>query len=142
MERAISVIKDFGLSKDQIDQFVSQVLNDIHNHDGDVLSTAICLSAMESVIKKIRAGIKELIILESDKYQEKTFDYQGAVITKASRATYDFTKTDKWNELSEAKKELEKVMKSITRPMADADTGEIIYPAQKNISESISIKIK
>lgn len=142
MDRAISVIKDFGLSKDQIDQFVSQVLNDIHNHDGDVLSTAICLSAMENVIKKIRAGIKELIILESDKYQEKTFDYHGAVITKSSRATYDFTKTDKWNELNEAKKELEKVMKSITKPMADADTGEIIYPAQKNISESISIKIK
>jgi len=142
MERAISTIKMFNLNKDQIEQFASQVLDDIYNHDGNVLDTAICLSAMESMIKKVRAGVKDLIIQESDKYGEKTFDYKGARITKTSRVSYDYSNTDQWNVVTEKRKEIEGIAKTIKDPIADTETGEIINPAQKKISESISITIK
>ena len=142
MERAISIIKDFNLNKDQIEQFASQVLNDVFYHDGDILSTAICLRAMEDVIKKIRSGVGELITEEAEKYDEKTFEYKGAKFTKTNRATYVYSESSEWNKLNEKKKELESLMKTIKEPVADPETGELIYPAQKKVSESVSITIK
>lgn len=142
MERAISTIKQFNLSKDQIEQFASQVLNDVFYHDGDILSTAICLRAMEDVIKKVRSGVGEMITEEAEKYAEKTFDYKGAKFTKTNRTTYNYSESAKWNELNEKKKELESLMKTIKEPVADTETGELIYPAQSKITESVSITIK
>jgi len=142
MERAISTIKQFNLSKDQIEQFVSQVLNDVFYNESDILSTAICLRAMEDVIKKVRSGVSDLIIEESEKYAEKTFDYKGAKFTKTNRVTYVYSESEIWNKLNEKKKQLEAIMKTIKEPVADTDTGEIINPAQTKVSQSVSITIK
>ena len=142
MEKAISTIKNFNLTKDQIDNFVSQVLNQVHNQGDDVLQTTICLKAMEDVVKKVRAGISDLARDEAEKYIGKSFDYKGATVSKVNRTSYDYSACSQWNELNSQKKELEGVMKTISKPVADADTGEMISPAQIKITESLSIKIK
>lgn len=142
MERTLSVIKDFNLSKDQIDTFISQALNDIYNGSGDVLEMAICLSSMEAIVKGVRAGVKDLILSESEKYGDKSFEYKGALITRVNRASYDYSNCDAWIDIDNKKKAIEKTMKAISTPVADAESGEMIYPAIKKETESISIKIK
>jgi len=129
MERALSTITNFNLSKDQVNDLVSQVLNDMLNDGrGNPLEVAGCLKAMEDAVKGIRKGIADLVQAEASKYVEKSFIVKGVEFTKVSRSSWSFDHCDAWKTHNDRRKEVEAIMKTTTGELADTHTGEIITP--------------
>jgi hypothetical protein len=95
---------------------------------------------MEELVKKLKESIAEQVLAEAQKYG-KQFDYLGSKVQLSERRTYDFSNDSLWCELDKTKKEREEMLKHISSPLADPDTGEMIYPAQFKISPVITITL-
>jgi hypothetical protein len=140
MNNALSTITQFNLTKSQITAFSTKALEEINCGIYNPLEIHICLKAMEELVKKLKEGIADQVLNEASKFG-KQFDYKGSMIQLSERRTYDFSNDSTWSELDKNKKVREELLKHITTPMADADTGEMIYPAQFKITSIISITL-
>lgn len=140
MDNALSYITQFSLTKSQIDFFVNKVLNEIDSGQYNPLTIHLCLKAMEELTKRIKEGIVAQVLLEAEKYG-KSFEYMGAKVQLSERRTYDFSGDSSWGELEKAKKQREELLKHLSAPVADPDTGEMIYPAQSKVTPVISITL-
>ncbi len=140
MENTLSIIRQFNLTKSQIDIMACKALDEIDSGNYNPLAIHLCLKAMEELIKKLKEGIADQVLIEAEKYG-KQFDYQGSRIQLSERRTYDFSNDSTWYDLDKTKKQREEMLKHITSPLADPDTGEIIYPAQFKITPVITITL-
>lgn len=82
--------------------------------------------------------IKSLMIDEIEKYGKDGVGYNDLKFTVESRRNYDYSQTNDstFLELEAKKKEIEaelkarqKFLQTIQKPVADPETGELIYPA-------------
>ena len=89
MDNALSIITEFNLTKTQIDQYAQKALEQIDTGLYNPLSIQLCIKAMEELIKKIKEGIAEQVMLEAEKYG-KSFEYMGAKIQLTQRRSYDY----------------------------------------------------
>ena len=140
MNNALSIVSQFYLTKSQIATFADKALEEIDSGLYNPLQIHLCLKGMEELIKVLKEGMAEQVIAEAEKHG-KQFDFMGASVKLSERKTYDFSQDSTWCEMDKAKKEREEMMKHITSPMADADTGEMIYPAQFKITSIISVTL-
>ena len=140
MENTLCTITQFNLTKTQIDTFARKVLDEIDTGNYNPLNIHLCLKAMEELVKRLKEGIAEQVLAEAQKYG-KQFDYLDSKVQLSERRTYDFSYDSIWNDLDKIKKEREDMLKHITGPVADPDTGEMIYPAQFKISPVITITL-
>jgi P2-related tail formation protein len=149
MERAVSQITNFPTSAVGIRSFADQIKKEIMSGSEDVLKAKVMLKAMRDVVDKLEKDetLREMFQAEACKYAEKSFSAYGMMITKTLRTEYDFSKDTTWNdlqaELSEVKERIksrETFLKAIRSPLADPETGEMIYPPTTKQTESISLK--
>jgi len=132
-----------GMTRQQVGSFVEKVTNEIRESGRyDPLEIAATLKAMEDIVKGIRQGIQDMVINEAEKHPEKTFEHNGIGFTKTNRVSYDYSECSRWAELKEQIKEIESLMQTIKAPVADAETGELIPPARRKESQSVSINLK
>ncbi|MBP6977641.1 MAG: hypothetical protein KBB71_04935 [Lentimicrobiaceae bacterium] len=136
----LSIIQQFSLTKTQIDALSRRVLEEIDGGNHNPLNIFLCLKAMEELVKRLKDGIADQVLAEAGKYG-KQFDYQGSRIQLSERRTYDFSYDSTWCELDKTKKQREEMLKHITQPVADPETGEMIYPAQFKITPVITITL-
>ena len=153
MEQAISQFSQLPQTRAERSTFVDLVVNEILSGSRDPLQVEIYLKNIEETINEIRKNseVKQLLISEASKYNAKTFDFGGSNITISQRATYDFSvcNSSEWNmldakikELKEQQKIVESQLKVMTKSIADIETGDIIEPPVKSVSEFLTIKLK
>ncbi len=140
MDNALSFITEFNLTRSQIDFFAQKALNEIDTGLYNPLSIQLCLKAMEDLIKKIKEGIAEPVIMEAEKYG-KSFEYMGAKIQLSQRRTFDYSIDDTWSQINRSLKQREELLKYLTSPMADAETGELITPIPFKTTPIITISL-
>ncbi len=140
MDNALSIITEFNLTKTQIDQYAQKALEQIDTGLYNPLSIQLCIKAMEELIKKIKEGISEQVMREAEKYG-KSFEYMGARIQLTERRTYDYSNDDTWNQINRSLKQREELLKYLTAPLADTETGEIINLVPFKITSCIVITL-
>ena len=138
MDNALSTITQFNLTRTQIDSFARKALDEIDSGLYNPLEIHLCLKAMEELVKQLKKGIADQAFSEAEIYG-KEFDYRGAKIRLSERRSYNFSKDFIWSEISKQKKQREEMLKHLSDPVADPETGEMIFPAQVKITSVISI---
>jgi hypothetical protein len=118
-------------TKSQRETFVAACVSEIKSGIHNPLNIDIQLKNLEETIKAIREQVKEDILAELAKYPDKTFEYNGVTFTKKNASV--------WSSLKETIKAREALLKNVTTPIADAETGEMIEPAIKKSTETYSI---
>lgn len=126
-------------NKQQREVFVNACVEEIKSGVHNPLNIDIQLKNLEETIKAIREQVKEDILQEIAKYPENTFVYNNVTITKKNAVTYDYKNDATWNLLRNQLKAREALLKNVTTPIADAETGEMIEPAVKKSTETYSI---
>jgi hypothetical protein len=111
---------------------------DTGNHDP--LAVHLCLRAMEELIRKVKDGIIEQVLAEAEKYG-KIFDFHGSQFQITSRRTFDYSGDSVWAELDNSKKKREEMLKHLSAPVADPETGEMIMPAVSKTTQVLSVTL-
>ena len=140
MENTLSTITQFNLTKTQIEDFAWKALDEIDSGMYNPLNIHLCLKVMEELVKKLKKGIAEQVFSEAEKYG-RHFEYQGSRIQLSERKSYDYSADYKWNELSNEKRQREVMLKHLSEPVADPDSGEMLFPAPFKTTSVISISL-
>ena len=140
MDNALSFITEFNLTRSQIDFFAQKALNEIDTGLYNPLSIHLCLKAMEELIKKVKEGIADQVMFEAEKYG-RSFDYMGAKVQLTERRTYDYSNDDTWSQMNRSLKQREELLKYLTSPLTDTETGEIINPVRFKITPVITVSL-
>ena len=135
----LELLEKFNLTNHQVARLVDEITEALD--DREALPVLARLTAMEKVLSGVKDYIKERIIEEADKYPEKTFKIQGVRYEKKSRKTYSYDHCSLYTGKKEEIKKLEDLMKSITSPVADTNTGEIIEPAHFKQTEYLTVNL-
>ena len=100
----------------------------------------------ENSLKKAKEIIKEDAMIEWDKYEEKTVEFQGYSISKIQSARYDYNHIEAWKNQKEKLSLIEekaKLANQLGESVVIESTGEIIQPAIKKYNpETLSFKHK
>ena len=147
------------LTKTQQADMAETIISKIESGDINPLAVQVGLSAIENVIKTVKASelYKDSTLVEAEKYDSKTFNCYGAQLQiKEVGVKYDFTKCEDpiWNELNDkmeiikaSMKEREDILKRIPysgQTMVDEDSGEVykVYPPLKTSTTSVTTTFK
>ncbi|HOW26023.1 MAG TPA: hypothetical protein PK711_10170 [Bacteroidales bacterium] len=131
---------NFNLTKTQISAFARKALDEIDTGMYNPLEIHLCLRAMEEVIKKLKEGIIDLVMMEAEKYG-RDFTFHGSQFQVTTRRTFDYTADAAWIELDRVKKEREEMLKHLQAPVADPETGEMILPAKLKTTQVLSVTL-
>lgn len=134
MDNATSLISQFALTETQIKKFADKVADEVESGQYNPLQVELNLKAMEKAIKEVRNRIEVDISLEAGKYDEKVINLGGARIEKKQRTSYDFSRDTKWQELKKKIKDREQMLRNLSQPVADPETGEMIQPAMFTVT--------
>lgn len=115
---------------------ISNALIQIDEGDGDPLLIYAELKRakdlIDSAIKQVEADALE----EAEKY-EQSFEYKGISFERRDgRRNYDYSRDGKWEELNNARKEREGLMKQADKQEIYDGDGERIYPPLVTFSKS------
>jgi hypothetical protein len=137
---ALQTIEQFNLTKAQVKNVIHRATDDILDGTHNVLEVMANIRAMQDVIDGVKTGIMSAVLEEAAKYG-KTFRINGVEFTSTSRKTFDFGNTSAWSQRKEELKQLETMLKNLSQPMADPETGEMMYPPTFKVTETISITL-
>ena len=153
--RTHSYITGLPTTNSQIITFVEKFVKELDAGYIEPETTAICLKAMEELVKALRANpkVRDIIMQAVDKYPEKVFEYQGAKFEKAETGVkYDYSicGSTVWEKLSQELeqislklKEQEKFLKALgDNEVPDPETGEILHPPAKTSNSYVKITLK
>lgn len=114
MERALSTLTQLPTTGNSIKVYTDALKNDILSGYIPGEESAIIIKSFDSILKALKDDndIKEYLQSECEKYTEKTIDYKGAKITKASRTVYDYSSDEEYSELKEQEKDIKAYIKS------------------------------
>lgn len=144
---AFGVLKLLPTSKDEINRFSVQLINQVKNGELNPLELKAYFKKLEAVIEIVDKHTKEHQLNEAEKYPEKAFDLFGCKIEKSELGTkYDYASTGdyEWGELDidvksaeRKRKDREAFLRSIKHPetIVYERTGEVITvkpPAKKS----------
>ncbi len=140
MDDALTTITQFNLSRTQVNNLARRVLSEIDDGTYNPLEVHLCLRAMEEVVKRIKEGIADQVLAEAEKYG-KDFTFHGSQFQVTTRRTFDYSQDTIWTELDRSKKEREEMLKHLQAPVADPETGEMIYPARYKATQVLSVTL-
>jgi hypothetical protein len=152
MDTAISTILMLPDTVEQAEKFKLMLINDItesgyHNVLKMIKILRLNAGILDEVVKSdlvMSAARREL-----GKYDKEKAEEYGCKFSIVGRKTYKFETCNdsKYNELkesevliSEKRKQRENFLKSLTEPVADPDTGEIINVPYFENSESLKVE--
>ena len=154
MEEAIAQFTYLPTSKAERETFVQLCVDEIKNGLRNPLDLEIMLKNLEETVNAIRKHpeVKELVLEEAEKFSEKSFAYNGVLVTKTSRTNYDFSDCndsilsdlkDREKEIKQGIKERENFLKGIKPDMeiADVKTGELLAAPKTTSLEFLTIKL-
>ena len=151
MSGAIAEFKRMPATKDERKNFVQIAVNEILSGSQNPLEVELMLKSMEMTIEEIRKnkGVKEAVMEEAEKYNEKTFDFMGASITIQNRSTYDYSNDGTWcglkeeeTQIANRRKARELILKGTMEPLVDEDTGEVTNPPFRTSQQILVIQFK
>lgn len=156
MEKAISQLTIFNTSKEGIEKYINQCVSEVEAGMIDPLHLLIYLKTMQKICEGIEKKIKDSSLSEANKYPGKSFEFNGAYVSKEELGTkYDYENCqdkiwEMWDakakDAATAKKTREAFLKTIKEPFAytDTETGETwqINPPIKTSTSGIKITIK
>ncbi len=154
-ESAVSILRKLPENKSQADRFVRLIREGIENGETDPLLAYKNIAMLEHVFKKLKSDliIKDVVLEEAEKFNQKTFEYQGAKYTiKEAGVTYRFnhcndTEWERLDEqiksLTEKRKERETFLKTIKPEMeVYNEEGVMIQAPIKQSSTIVAITLK
>jgi len=141
-KNSMQLIQQFGVSKTTINEVANTIAELVKSGNEEPLLLLANMKSMENLIKAIKSKIEPEVSDAMHAYPEKSFTKHGVTFTKTIRKTYDYSDNDEWLELNTKRKELEVQLKAMSKPMADPDSGEMIYPPVFKQSEGVTIKLK
>ncbi len=153
---AQSVISLCPSTKEQIDIFANQLIDDVEQGVTNPLALHIRLKLIEKSFEKVYAAIKDQVVAEAEKHNQKTFDHMGCKIeVKEMGVNYDYSACNdpEWNQANEfiesyklSIKERQEFLKALKKKetIVNEETGEIIeiFPPVKTSTTSIAVTPK
>lgn len=114
------------------------------------LEMLVKAEAVIQLLEGIRADLKELVIDELAKHPGAKADVLGSEMSRIeSGVKYIYDSDSEWQRLNQeaeakifARKEREKMLRSIPSPMVDPESGEVIHPAAKISTTTFKISLK
>lgn len=149
MESAISQLSYLPETREQQRTFVHKAVEELMNGEHDIMKFWIQASIVADTLNEIKDSlkVKQAAVAEAAKYKDQP--YMGCKISVVSRKTFDFSKCCymDWErskfDIEAAKervKRAETFLKALQSPVADPETGEMIYPPTFTESEYITVK--
>lgn len=149
MESAISQLNYLPETREQQRTFVHKAVEELMNGEHDIMKFWIQASIVADTLNEIKDSlkVKQAAVAEAAKYKDQP--YMGCKISVVSRKTFDFSKCCymDWErskfDIEAAKervKRAETFLKALQSPVADPETGEMIYPPTFTESEYITVK--
>ena len=139
MDTTTSALALMPLTKKQQEAFSADIVDRVKAGDLDPLELKIKLKAIQDTLSKIDKGIKEDYLTEAYKH-EKVFEKLGYKIEQCEAGVkYDYSNDDEWVALNKAVKDREKMLKGLTKPVADIDSGLVICPPIKKSTSTIKL---
>lgn len=153
---AQSVISLCPSTKEQIEIFANQLIDDVEQGVTNPLALHIRLTLIEKSFDKVKEAIKKQVVTEAEKHNQKSFDHMGCKIeVKEMGVKYDYSGCNdaEWNSLNEGKKayevgikERQEFLKALKKKetIVNEETGEIIeiFPPIKISTTSIAVTPK
>lgn len=153
---AQSVISLCPSTKDQINNFANQLIEDVQEGITDPLLLHTQIKMIEMALDRVKEGIREAALNEASKHGLKTFDYNGVIVEiRETGVKYDYSScgdTD-WEQaktseaqFAQLRKDREaelKVMK-VPHTRVNEATGEVyqINPPQRTSTTGLAVIIK
>jgi hypothetical protein len=141
MKTEIAKILSNEITKSDISTFVNKIKNQLINGEITALELFTKIQGIKKTIEAIEKVAKDKALEEAFQYG-KMFTIRNCEFTVVYRNSFDFTHDDMYNRLTCEIKERQDMLKSISKPIADPDTGEIIYPALRKQTEYLTVKLK
>ena len=137
-------------SKFSVEMLKSQIVNHFMETGESPLELLVKSEAVIQLLDGIRADLKEVVIEELSKYPQGKAEVLGSELAKMeSGVKYIYDQDYTWCKLNDeiesrkfALKEREKMLRSITAPMVDPETGEVVHPATKISTTTFKISLK
>lgn len=143
-------ITNLPAGKNEVRNFVKTSKELILSGDVDIKLHLVKLKMMEEAIKALREDVEIKLYGESEieKYGGTTEAY-GATLSLRNSVRYDYSQDNDWalhqlniEAIKDEQKEREAFLKALKKPVADAETGELVYPAIKTSAVSIVVSLK
>lgn len=146
-KEAFGVLNSGPNTKEQINTFATSIITNIEDGEIDPLDVAVQIKMMEDSIKLIKGSeiYKDSLLTEATKYGEKENHYKGVMFSvKETGTRFDYKGCDysKYEEALKTKAEIEKMLKALSGPMVDPDTGEEINPPVKRSTTAVVFSLK
>ena len=140
--KAISTITILPATKQERENYVSKVVEEFNNlpaYEQSELAQRIkiAVEVFEGILKHNDVRGALIQNMEANRIETGLGE-----ITLTERKSYSFDNCKLHSDLKEKISRSESVMKNIEAPVADAETGEIVEPAQIKTSEIITFKFK
>lgn len=151
---AYSVVNLCPTTKEQALAFSDKLVGEVESGNISALDLHIKLIAMEKSIADVKKRIAEYALSESEKYGSKSFEHLHAKVDVVEVGVkYDYSSCgdaewheidDQINSLSEKKKDREKFLKTLTKPLQlvkDDGEGIIVNPPLKTSTTGLKISL-
>lgn len=137
-------------SKFSIEMLKSQIVTHFMETGESPLELLVKSEAVVQLLDGIRADLKEVVLEELSKYPQGKAEVLGSELSKMeSGIKYIYDQDYTWCKLNDeiesrkfALKEREKMLRSITAPMVDPETGEVVHAATKISTTTFKISLK
>lgn len=114
------------------------------------LETLVRMDAISQLFDEVRADLRDLVVGELDKYPQGKAEILGSEVARIeSGVKYIYEQDYAWDKLNKeveslkyALKEREKMLRSITSPVVDPETGEMVHPAPRVSTTTFKISLK
>lgn len=149
-ELASSILFSFPENPEQVDTFLmslkEEILSGIIDPKRLIIQKKIISDTLDALMNDI--DVKRYLAEEIEKYGKEGAGYGSFKITKEQRRTYDYSQTgdslilkfqDEAERYNQQLKGRQKFLQMLSKPMADPETGELIYPAAVSVSEFFKV---
>lgn len=149
-ELATATLFQFPNTTEQQQTFIAaikeEVLSGIIDVKELIVQKKMILDTLEAIFES--TDIKKHLIDEIEKYGKEGAGFGGYKITKEQRRSYDYSQTgdifiNKYQQEADIAgnqlKARQKFLQMLSKPMADPETGELVYPAAVSITEYLKV---
>lgn len=139
----------------EVATFSKGIIDSVRNGNASALEVLVMLRACELMAKEVIEEIKENILNEANRYNEKSIEMYGARIDKGDVKTeylYETSGDSQWEELdaeikslTARRKEREEFLRAIKDPvlLVNKDSAEeLVKPPVKRTTEGVKVYIK
>ena len=142
MNELITLPKD--ITKETLRQDAQIVIDSVLNGDIEPMRAHLHIKALEEMIKTIKAGIKDAVLNDADKYvNDESFPAKISISNTGDRIRYE--DDQEYCDIKAALKAREEKLKRAYKngaPIVDADTGEMIPVCGSAKESELVVKVE